>query len=102
MTKKKRFTRDGYIIWDNVKNEEFYELHYRYECEDMCDYLNEYEDKVNELTKENEQLKNSNEGKIQELESEISAYKELIRDLKRQISVRDNIIADVEKAICGD
>ena len=37
-----------------------------------------------------------------ELESEISAYKELIRDLKRQISVRDNIIADVEKAICGD
>ena len=57
MTEKKRFERDGYIIWDNVKNEEFYELHYRYECEDMCDYLNEYEDKINELTKENEQLK---------------------------------------------
>lgn len=57
MTENKRFTKDGYKIWDNVKNKEFYELHYRYECDDMCMELNKYEDKVTNLIKENEQLK---------------------------------------------
>ena len=90
---EKRFTYVDYkdTVKDNVTGKEYHTW---------------YEDNLlgllNELSDENEQLKNSNEGKIQELESEISAYKELIRDLKRQISVRDNIIADVEKAICGD
>ena len=52
-----RFTRKSYSIWDNVKNEEFYELHYRYEVDDMCRILNNYEEKVKSLEKENEELK---------------------------------------------
>ena len=57
MAENKRFTRRGYSIWDNLKNEEFYELNYRHQCEDMCDALNEYEDKLNGLSEENRQLK---------------------------------------------
>ena len=52
-----RYVRKGYKIWDNVNNEEFYELHYRYECDDICDILNEYEDKIEKLTKEKDYWK---------------------------------------------
>lgn len=54
---QKRFTRKFYSIWDNVKNKEFYILHYRYEVDDMCNILNNYEEKVKSLEKENKQLK---------------------------------------------
>ena len=64
---KKRFTRKSYSIWDNVENKEFYELHYRYEVDDMCRILNNYEEKVKSLEKENEQLKT----KIRELKGEL-------------------------------
>ena len=54
---QKRFTRKSYSIWDNVENKEFYELHYRYEVDDICNTLNHYEEKVKSLENENKQLK---------------------------------------------
>ena len=50
MTAKKRFVRKGYKIWDTWEDEEVYELHYRYECRDICRILNNW-------SEENEQLK---------------------------------------------
>jgi hypothetical protein len=41
MTENKRFVRKGYKIWDTWEDEEVYELHYRYEVDDICDILNE-------------------------------------------------------------
>ena len=47
---EKRFVRKGYKIWDTWEDEEVYELHYRYECRDICRILNNW-------SEENEQLK---------------------------------------------
>lgn len=77
MTHNERFTRKNYSIWDNVENEEFYELHYRYECDDMCRELNKYEDKVNELSEENQQLKKE----LQQAKKLIKTYSDENSDL---------------------
>lgn len=51
---EKRFVRKGYKIWDTWEDEEVYELHYRYEVEDICRILNDW-------SKKNEQLKQENQ-----------------------------------------
>ncbi len=40
MTENKRFVRKGYKIWDTWEDEEVYELHYRYEVDDICEIMN--------------------------------------------------------------
>ena len=50
MIENERFVRKGYKIWDTWEGEEVYQLHYRYEVDDICDMMNDYE-------KEKEQLK---------------------------------------------
>ena len=40
MTENKRFVRKGYKIWDTWEDEEVYELHYRYEVNDICEIMN--------------------------------------------------------------
>lgn len=54
-----RFTKgeDKYTVFDNFRNEVFYEFHYGYVADDMIMYLNEYEDKVRLLEEENKKLK---------------------------------------------
>ena len=40
MTQNKRFVRKGYKIWDTWEDKEVYELHYRYEVDDICEIMN--------------------------------------------------------------
>ena len=54
MIENERFVRKGYKIWDTLEGEEVYQLHYRYEVDDICDMMNDYE-------KEKEQLKSEYE-----------------------------------------
>ena len=56
MTEKK-FIRKGYKIWNTWKDEEEYELHYRYEVDDMCDIMNELVDENEQLRKDNKRLR---------------------------------------------
>lgn len=53
---EKRFVRKGYKIWDTWKDEEVYELCYRYEVDDICRIMNRLINK-NELVEENKELK---------------------------------------------
>ncbi len=90
---EKRFTRKSYSIWDNVENKKFYELHYRYEVDDMCYILNNYEEKVKSLETENEQLqeKLKKYEEIEELKKEdfINCH-----NCKHNRSVHDGVALD--------
>ena len=72
---EKRFVRKGYKIWDTWEDEEVYELHYRYECRDICRILNNW-------SEENEQLKST----VEELEFKLRTIEAYDRTVKEEHS----------------
>lgn len=65
---EERFVRKGYKIWDTWEDEEVYELHYRYECRDICRILNNWSEENEQLKQQNKELKSDNDIKFWKLQ----------------------------------
>ena len=93
---EKRFVRKGYKIWDTWEDEEVYELHYRYEVDDMCDLMNEMIDENEELKQQLQKIQDSFEFSMTKNYEEIDRDKLFIKDMNTKICLDcENLFIEV-------